>query len=93
MSDSNAHTVVMVGTGATIGSGYTRCGGKLPGDRGFFGLFHLVGRKRNFKEFNEVFCCTKGDGQEGTVFANAVRFLPAEFFHLRDCGFDGFVSP
>jgi hypothetical protein len=30
------NTVVMVGTGATIGSGYTRCGGKLPGDRGFF---------------------------------------------------------
>ena len=36
MSDSNAHTVVIAGTGATIGSGYTRCGGKLPGYRGFF---------------------------------------------------------
>jgi hypothetical protein len=37
VSDSNAHTVVMVGTGATIGSGYTRCGHILPGDQRFFG--------------------------------------------------------
>jgi len=37
MSDCNPHTVVMVGTGATIGSGYTRCGHNLPGDRRFFG--------------------------------------------------------
>lgn len=37
MSDSNAHTVVLLGTGASIGSGYTRCGHNLSGDRGFVG--------------------------------------------------------
>ncbi len=37
MSDSNGATVVIVGTGASIGSGYKRCGHTLPGDRGFFG--------------------------------------------------------
>ena len=37
MSDSDGHIVVMVGTGASIGSGYTRCSHNLPGDRRFFG--------------------------------------------------------
>jgi hypothetical protein len=56
-------------------------------------LFRLVGRKRNSKKFNEVFCCTKSDGQEGTIFESASRFLPAEFSYRRECGFDSFVSP
>jgi hypothetical protein len=30
------NTVVILGTGATRGSGYTRCGKSLPGDQGFF---------------------------------------------------------
>lgn len=37
MSATPKNTVVILGTGATIGSGYRRCGHKLPGDRGFFG--------------------------------------------------------
>lgn len=37
MNDSNGVAVVILGTGASIGSGYTRCGHTLPGDRGFFG--------------------------------------------------------
>jgi len=35
MTDAS-NTVVILGTGATIGSGYTRCGKSLPGDQGFF---------------------------------------------------------
>jgi hypothetical protein len=35
MTDAS-NTVVILGTGATIGSGYTRCGKNLPGDQGFF---------------------------------------------------------
>lgn len=34
---ADAKTVVILGTGATIGSGYTKAGRRLPGDRGFFG--------------------------------------------------------
>jgi hypothetical protein len=37
MSDQTKKTVIIVGTGATIGSGYSKCGHSLPGDRGFFG--------------------------------------------------------
>lgn len=37
MNTNRKNTVVILGTGATIGSGYTRCGQNLPGDRGFFG--------------------------------------------------------
>ncbi|HWQ69046.1 MAG TPA: SIR2 family protein [Patescibacteria group bacterium] len=37
MNTNRSNTVVILGTGATIGSGYTRCGQRLPGDRGFFG--------------------------------------------------------
>jgi len=36
MTDTSKSTVVILGTGATIGSGYTRCGESLPGDQGFF---------------------------------------------------------
>ena len=64
-----------------------------PTDLHLHTLFRLVGRKRNFSKFNEVFCCTKSDGQEGTIFENAARFLPAESFHRRECGFDSFISP
>jgi hypothetical protein len=37
MTETSTNTVDIFGTGATIGSGYTRCGEKLPGDQGFFG--------------------------------------------------------
>jgi hypothetical protein len=36
-AQADAKTVVILGTGATIGSGYTKAGRRLPGDRGFFG--------------------------------------------------------
>lgn len=36
MNDAIKRTVVILGTGATIGSGYKRCGKKLPGDQDFF---------------------------------------------------------
>jgi hypothetical protein len=36
MNEACKNTVVILGAGATIGSGYTRCGKNLPGDRGFF---------------------------------------------------------
>jgi hypothetical protein len=36
MNEAPTDTVILLGAGATIGSGYTRCGKKLPGDRGFF---------------------------------------------------------
>jgi len=37
MNNASKNTVVILGTGATIGSGYTRCGKSLPGDQEFFG--------------------------------------------------------
>lgn len=37
MNDQTKKTVIIVGTGATIGSGYLKCNNPLPGDRGFFG--------------------------------------------------------
>ncbi|MEC4685096.1 MAG: SIR2 family protein [Nitrospirota bacterium] len=43
MNDHTKKTVIIVGTGATIGSGYLKCGNPLPGDKGFFG--HAVVRK------------------------------------------------
>ncbi len=63
-----------------------------PTDLHLHTLLRLVGRKRNFKKFDEVFCCTKGAGLDETVFANAVRFLPAKCSHLIDGGFDALVS-
>ena len=36
-SETEAAKVVILGAGATIGSGYKRCIRTLPGDRGFFG--------------------------------------------------------
>lgn len=36
-TEPDANTVVILGTGATIGSGYTKSNCRLPGDRGFFG--------------------------------------------------------
>ncbi|HEC97112.1 MAG TPA: hypothetical protein ENI58_02995 [Nitrospirae bacterium] len=43
MSYQTKKTVIIVGTGATIGSGYLKCGNPLPGDKGFFG--HAVVRE------------------------------------------------
>lgn len=63
-----------------------------PTDLHLHTCFHLVNRKRQFKPFKEVSCCTKADGQEGSVFANANRFLPAECFHPHDRGFEDFAS-
>ena len=37
MSHQSTKTVVILGAGATRGSGFTKCGKPLPGDRGFFG--------------------------------------------------------
>lgn len=37
MNTTTESAVVILGAGATIGSGYTLCGRTLPGDRGFFG--------------------------------------------------------
>lgn len=53
--------------------------------------FHLASFKRQFKPFDEVYCCTKADGGEGLVFANANRFLPSKCFHCHDRGFEDFV--
>lgn len=36
VAETQTDTVVLLGTGATIGSGYTKCGKRLPGDRNFF---------------------------------------------------------
>lgn len=55
-------------------------------------LLHLALRKREFRPFDEVVCCTKADGQEGAVFSNAARFLPARSFRLRDQGFQALVG-
>ena len=56
-------------------------------------LFHLVGRKRNFTKFNEVYCCTKGDGQDRSDFETTVRrFLPANAPHFNYDGFEALVS-
>lgn len=53
--------------------------------------FHLASFKRPVKPFDEVYCCTKADGGEGLVFANANRFLPSKCFHCHDRGFEDFV--
>lgn len=37
MNEKSDNTVIILGTGATVGSGYTCSGQRLPGDRGFFG--------------------------------------------------------
>ena len=37
MNTTNVETVIILGAGASVGSGYTRGGHRLPGDRGFFG--------------------------------------------------------
>jgi len=37
MNTTGVETVIILGTGASVGSGYTRGGHRLPGDRGFFG--------------------------------------------------------
>lgn len=55
-------------------------------------MFHLASRKREFQEFDEVFLCTTTDGEEGRVFANAVRYLKAKSFHLCADGFDKFIA-
>lgn len=56
-------------------------------------LFHLVGLRRKFKEFDKVFCCTKCDGQERRDFETTVRrFLPAKDPQFNHDGFEAFVS-
>jgi hypothetical protein len=55
-------------------------------------MFHLVLRRRAFEPFDEVSCCTRGDGQEGAVFANTVQLLPAKSFRLHAGGFQAFVG-
>jgi hypothetical protein len=37
VSNQSTKTVVILGAGATLGSGFTKCDKHLPGDRGFFG--------------------------------------------------------
>lgn len=54
--------------------------------------FLLANRQGKFKPYDEVYCCTKADGQEGLVFANANRFFPATNLHAHDRGFEDFVS-
>lgn len=55
-------------------------------------LFYQVNHRRQHAKYDEVYSCTKADGQEGSVFARASRFLPAKCFHPHDRGFEDFVS-
>lgn len=49
--------------------------------------FHLASYKRQFKPIDEVYCCTKADGGEREVFANAKRFLPLAVLSLSSSRF------
>lgn len=59
-------------------------------------LFYQVHHKRYIEKksakYAKVYCCTMANGgQEGSVFANASRFFPADCFHPHDRGFEDFV--
>ena len=55
-------------------------------------MFHLALRKRRYRRYDHVHCCTVADGREGLVFAGAERYLPATNAHPNSNGFDGLVA-
>lgn len=63
-----------------------------PTDHHLRTFFYQLNHKRHFKKYDQVYCCTWADGQEGFVFGNANQFFPAECFHPHDRGFEEFVS-
>ena len=54
MSTTNDNTVVILGAGATKGSGYTLYGQPLPGDRGFFGNRLVQERLSKYPALHEM---------------------------------------
>lgn len=65
MSELRADTVFILGTGATIGSGYSRCGRQLPGDAEFFAydtVKELLGRYYALDILLDPFRAAHGDG-------------------------------
>jgi hypothetical protein len=55
-------------------------------------MFHLALRKRRYRRYDHVHCCTVADGREGLVVAGAARSLPATNAHFNSNGFDGLVA-
>lgn len=78
MNTTNDNTVVILGAGATKGSGYTFCGEKLPGDRDFFGNRLVQERLRQYPALYEMlgfFCKVHADGLANVGLEEVWTFL------------------
>ncbi|MBI5136091.1 MAG: SRPBCC domain-containing protein [Nitrospirae bacterium] len=53
-------------------------------------LFLQVNRRRNYRNYDKVFCCTAPGG--GAIFAEVNRFFPSDNLRLNDRGFEDFVG-
>ncbi len=64
-------------------------------DHHFRTLLRIVNKRKELecKEYGDVYCCTKADGREGFVFADAINFFPCQNgHHLSSEGFEAFVE-
>lgn len=97
---SPATTVIIVGAGATMGSGYTRSGITLPGDRGFFAnrvvrSMLAGGRYTALPLALQAFAATHGDDPETLRLEQLWHWLLGgpDLAHLRDAWQDAVALP
>ena len=71
-------TVIILGTGATIGSGYTKCEKRLPGDRNFFenqAVKNLISQYPALDTLLDFFRKERGDDLDGVGLEEVWTFL------------------
>jgi SIR2-like domain len=85
MNTTNDNTVVILGAGATKGSGYTLCGQRLPGDRCFFAKELVQERLPRYPALDAIlsfFRKVHGDALVGVGLEEVWTFLDFSSRHL-----------